>query len=61
MTLNNDTKFEEPLTLWFQNCHEELDEVSLKQAKSQNLYFDDGSFCPKRNNSARKFQRNFVS
>ena len=30
MTLNSDVKFEYALTLWFQNWHEELGELSLK-------------------------------
>ena len=33
MTLNSDAKFEETLTFWFQNWHEELGEVSLKRSK----------------------------
>ena len=61
MTLNSDTKFEQTLTLWFQNCHEELGELSLKHTKVSKICTLMDSFCPKPNNSARKFQRNFVS
>ena len=45
MTLNNDAKFEQTLTLWFPKWHEELGELSaLKSLKNYTLV---GSFCPK--------------
>ena len=61
MTLNSDGKLELTLTLWFQNWHKELGELFIKAHKSLKICTLMGSFCLKRNVSARKFQRNYVS
>ena len=34
MTLNSDAKFEQTLTLWFQNWPEELGELLLEHSKN---------------------------